>query len=264
MTIVKMDDLQNYLNGRFILRTVLRYGDRQFDQEQLRYFHIRYIQFTVIDKYGTIERFYVELEEFNRYTENIDIMDYRMKYLNETFGYCSPMKYIATFFNIEYDCDNIENECNHPQMSMWMSVKIERLIISMNSGDSILAYEETIQKYFLTKKYIYCDWKEVPDTAELLAGGKCEVFRNGDVFTVSIRTTASRYDLKTLKTKLMKVKSGVDDIAIDALCRSIEFKKLGLAPGYYKADKITLTKDRRLVYVFDLKDRIRELLKEKE
>ena len=266
MKITKMKNLKECMNGGFLLYLKHRYGRKRFDNVLLRYTRDQYLEFTIIDKTGLFKKIYVDIDDYKKFTNNTTITDYQYDYLIETFGHCSCMRWIADLFNIpmSHDYWNSISPCE----------RIELVIKKLHEGDSIFEYKDDICKYWLASEryfngekmneYYASLQKAVPDTADFLVGGKAEVFRNGDSFTVSIRTTASRYDIHTLAKKISVVKKDVDQMAVDALCKNQDFIKLGLQPGLYKADRVTITRDRRMVYVFDLKDRVRELLKENE
>lgn len=245
LKIINRRECMAYLNNRFILN----------------YNISDWISFTVVDDNGNLEKFRVCL---NRYVCRCTDEDYWYSdfihtpaqirdYLQNQFGYSNPIIFLYDFFNLP-------SPPNDDFELLKGYIKIGSILYDLRDGTHLSDYYKPIQENWMYGCAAIAD----DNHAWRLAGGKIQVERCGNIFRVIIRTTASRYDIPTLVKKLSEVKHDVDKIAINALINFREFKKLGLKPGYYRADNITLTKDRQLVYVFDLKDRIHELLKENE
>lgn len=239
--------LDRYLNNRCIFNVSIY----EFSGNNCQ------LMFTVADTNGITEKFLVCMLydcEYNDYAKKRFrelVLAHKQKYVH---AHTSSMELLATLFNVP---KIISNDAWYKYRNNHVMPVIRKLSVN----DTLHNYRDEILKNW---RYL-ADHSSDLDSAWSLAGGRVEVFRNNETtFSVWITTTATRYDRKTLIEKLMNVKSDVDQIALDALCKDKAFIKLGLKPGYYKADKITLRKDRQLVYVFDLKDRIRELLKEKD
>lgn len=241
--VVDWAPLEKYLDNRFVFQIETLDGDDNV-------FHGRY---TVADNDGNIEKFVVQImlstndnwqhryaqEAFNRY---------RTYYCKKTFGkVVSGMTFIANMFDLPL----MEAE---EQRIKFNSRCLTPLLNKVTSGENLKEYSES-----LIREWHYYN---ISKRALSLAGGRVEVVRNNaSVFTVWITTTGTiRYSRKELIAEINKVRKDVDWLAIDALCHDKEFKKLGLKPGFYKADRITLTNDRQLVYTFDLKNQMIALL----
>lgn len=242
-SVVDWTPLEKYLNNRFVLQIETLNGDDSV-------FCGRY---TVADNDGNIEKFTVQImlstndKCHHRYTQAAFIK-YRTEYCKKTCGKTmSSMTYIANMFNLPLmDAEEQRVKFNNRYLLPFFS--------KLTSGENLKDYSESIIR----------EWNRYNISKHVLSlvGGRIEVIRNNaSVFTVWITTTGTiRYTRKELIAEINKVRKSVDRIAIDALCEDKEFKKLGLKPGFFKADRITLTNDRQLVYTFDLKNQVRDLL----